>query len=56
MKYDSFDKFLSALDGWYEANGLQVALARTKNESDGESPRKQCHPAEDSGRGHKGDS
>jgi hypothetical protein len=26
-KYDSFDKFLSTLDGWYEANGLQVALA-----------------------------
>jgi hypothetical protein len=38
-KYDSFDKFLSTLDGWYEANGLLVALA-WKNESDGESPKK----------------
>jgi hypothetical protein len=47
-KYDSFDKFLSILDGWYEANGLQVALVQ-KNKSDGESPRKRCHPAEDSG-------
>jgi hypothetical protein len=27
MKYNSFDKFLSTLDGWYEANGLLVALA-----------------------------
>jgi hypothetical protein len=26
MKYDWFNKFLSILDGWYEANGLQVAL------------------------------
>jgi hypothetical protein len=53
-KYDSFDKFLSILDGWYEANGLQVALAR-KNKNDGESPWKRCRLAEDSGGGHKGD-
>jgi hypothetical protein len=38
-KYDLFDKFLSVLDGWYEANGLQVALAK-KNENNEESPRK----------------
>jgi hypothetical protein len=53
-KYNSFNKFLSFLDGWYEANGLHVALAK-KNETDGELPQKRCRPAEDSGRGHKGD-
>jgi hypothetical protein len=48
MKYDSFNKFLSILDGWYEANGLQVALTK-KNKNDGESPWKQRRRAEDSG-------
>jgi hypothetical protein len=48
MKYDSFNKFLSILDGWYEANGVQVALTK-KNKNNGESPRKQRRLPEDSG-------
>jgi hypothetical protein len=51
-KYDSFDKILSTLDGWYEANGLHVALAR-QNRNEGESPRKQHHRVKDNGQGHK---
>jgi hypothetical protein len=38
-KYDLFDKFLSILDGWYEANGLQVALTK-KIKNDEELPQK----------------
>jgi hypothetical protein len=27
-KYDSFDWYISALDGWYKANGLQIAISK----------------------------
>jgi hypothetical protein len=37
-KYDSFDRYISALNGWYEVNGLQIALAK-KNENEEESNR-----------------
>jgi hypothetical protein len=53
-KYDSFDQYISTLDGWYEAKGLQIALVAKKNENEGESNRKRCHPHDDSGKGYKG--
>jgi hypothetical protein len=52
-KYGLFGPYISALDGWYEANGLQIALAK-KNENEGESNRKQRHLNDDSGKGYKG--
>jgi hypothetical protein len=51
-KYDSFDCYISILDGWYEVNGLQIALAK-KNEKEGESNQKKRHPNDNSGKGYK---